>query len=167
MSDAKSGVGIGIVIAVTHGEGIAGSYLYPSKDSPQFLHGQNGLLLVVLCSMLWCSVGPTFLRRNRTLECCGTVMRILTFDTRFENEDSVSRFFHRKCVSMAKSLIVRLADWYTNGDSTQVFNRIITMDMLLDLVHCGPWAMNTVKIVLLSTSTPGESFFLRLERCSI
>jgi hypothetical protein len=35
-SDTKSGVEIGIVIAVTHGVGIAGSYLYPSKDSPQF-----------------------------------------------------------------------------------------------------------------------------------
>lgn len=38
-ADTKSGVGIGIVIAVTHAVGVAASNIYPTKQSPQYLTG--------------------------------------------------------------------------------------------------------------------------------
>jgi NO-binding membrane sensor protein with MHYT domain len=38
-ADTKSGVGIGIVIAVTHAVGVAASNIYPSNEAPQFLSG--------------------------------------------------------------------------------------------------------------------------------
>ncbi|KAH8591756.1 major facilitator superfamily domain-containing protein [Bisporella sp. PMI_857] len=37
--DTKAGVGIGVVIAVTHAVGIAASNIYPSKDAPYYLMG--------------------------------------------------------------------------------------------------------------------------------
>ena len=50
-ADTKSGVGIGIVIAVTHAVGVAASNIYPSKDSPQFLSGNliTGSLGLAAC----------------------------------------------------------------------------------------------------------------------
>jgi len=50
-ADTKSGVGIGIVIAVTHAVGVAASNIYPSKDSPQFLMGNlvTGSLGLAAC----------------------------------------------------------------------------------------------------------------------
>lgn len=38
-ADTKAGVGIGVVIAVTHAVGVAASNIYPTKDSPQYLSG--------------------------------------------------------------------------------------------------------------------------------
>lgn len=66
-SDTKSGLGIEIVIAVTHGVGIAGAYLYPSKDSPRFLMG-----CMVSCSPCFVAcfsallMAYLLLRENRT-----------------------------------------------------------------------------------------------------
>lgn len=40
-ADTKTGVGIGIVIAVTHAVGVAASNIYPNKDSPQYLIGNS------------------------------------------------------------------------------------------------------------------------------
>jgi hypothetical protein len=66
-SDTKSGMGIGIVIAVTHGVGIAGSYLYPNKDSPHFFMGS-----MVSCSLCFVAcfgallMAYLLLRENRT-----------------------------------------------------------------------------------------------------
>jgi hypothetical protein len=37
--DTKAGVGIGIVIAVTHAVGVAASTIYPLSDAPYFLMG--------------------------------------------------------------------------------------------------------------------------------
>lgn len=96
-SDTKSGVGIGIVIAATHGVGIAGSYLYPSKYSPQFFMG--GMVSCSLCFVA-CFCAPLMAYSGYTFATIGpeifgmedrrqarvlwhTVMRILTFDTRF------------------------------------------------------------------------------------
>lgn len=45
-SDTKSGVGIGIVIAVSHGVGIAAAYIYPKDQAPQYLIGS-----VVSCAL--------------------------------------------------------------------------------------------------------------------
>lgn len=38
-ADTKAGVGIGVVISVTHAVGIAASNIYPSEDAPQYLTG--------------------------------------------------------------------------------------------------------------------------------
>lgn len=38
-SDTKSGVGIGIVIAVTHAVGVAASHIYPDSDAPRYVMG--------------------------------------------------------------------------------------------------------------------------------
>lgn len=37
--DTKAGVGIGIVIAVTHAVGVAASNIYPKSDAPYYLMG--------------------------------------------------------------------------------------------------------------------------------
>lgn len=37
--DTKAGVGLGIVIAVTHAVGVAASNIYPKRDSPYYLMG--------------------------------------------------------------------------------------------------------------------------------
>lgn len=37
--DTKAGVGVGIVIAVTHAIGVAASTIYPKKDAPYYLTG--------------------------------------------------------------------------------------------------------------------------------
>ncbi|KAH7133977.1 major facilitator superfamily domain-containing protein [Dactylonectria macrodidyma] len=39
--DTKAGVGIGIVIAVTHAVGVAASNIYPTSDAPQYLMGNS------------------------------------------------------------------------------------------------------------------------------
>lgn len=44
--DTKSGVGIGIVIAVTHAVGVAASNIYPDSDAPYYLTGN-----AVSCSL--------------------------------------------------------------------------------------------------------------------
>src|ERR1700684_74082 len=38
-ADTKSGVGIGVVIAVTHAVGVAAANIFPSSQSPQYLMG--------------------------------------------------------------------------------------------------------------------------------
>lgn len=38
-ADTKSGVGIGIVIAVTHAVGVAASNIYPANEAPQYVSG--------------------------------------------------------------------------------------------------------------------------------
>lgn len=50
-ADTKSGVGIGVVIAVTHAVGVAASNIYPSKDAPQYLMGNlvTGSLGLAAC----------------------------------------------------------------------------------------------------------------------
>lgn len=37
--DTKSGVGLGIVIAVTHAVSLAASYIYPTSEAPKYLTG--------------------------------------------------------------------------------------------------------------------------------
>lgn len=64
--DTKAGVGIGIVIAVTHAVGVAASTIYPKKDAPQFLKGNavsSGLTFLTALSAL----GMSFLlsKENR------------------------------------------------------------------------------------------------------
>lgn len=38
-ADTKGGVGLGVVIAVTHAVGVAASYIFPSSQAPQYLPG--------------------------------------------------------------------------------------------------------------------------------
>lgn len=52
-ADTKAGVGLGVVIAVTHAVGVAASNIYPSKDAPQYLSGN----LVSGCLGLAAGVG--------------------------------------------------------------------------------------------------------------
>lgn len=61
-ADTKAGVGLGIVIAVTHAVGVAASNIYPSKDAPQYLSGNlisgclglaAGLGAILMSSLLW------------------------------------------------------------------------------------------------------------------
>jgi NO-binding membrane sensor protein with MHYT domain len=64
--DTKAGVGIGIVIAVTHAVGIAASNIYPTKDSPYYLTG-NAVSSALTLSTAVAALGMSFLlhRENR------------------------------------------------------------------------------------------------------
>ena len=50
-ADTKTGVGIGVVIAVTHAVGVAASNINPSNEAPQFVSGNvvTGSLGLAAC----------------------------------------------------------------------------------------------------------------------
>lgn len=63
-ADTKAGVGLGIVIAVTHAVGVAASNIYPTSDAPQYLSGN----LVSGCLGLAAGVGAIIMSSLLYLE---------------------------------------------------------------------------------------------------
>lgn len=69
-ADTKTGVGLGVVIAITHAVGTAASNIYPTSDSPQFLMGNMvsgslGLTAAVGAVMMSCLLYWENRRRDR------------------------------------------------------------------------------------------------------
>jgi hypothetical protein len=66
--DTKAGVGIGIVIAVTHAVGVAASNIYPKPDAPYYLMGNavsSALTFTTALSAIGMSVLLYFENRRR------------------------------------------------------------------------------------------------------
>lgn len=64
--DTKAGVGLGIVIAVTHAVGVAASNIYPKTDTPYYLMGNavSGSL-VFLTALSAVSMSVMLYKENR------------------------------------------------------------------------------------------------------
>ncbi|UPK96889.1 hypothetical protein LCI18_007824 [Fusarium solani-melongenae] len=64
--DTKAGVGLGIVIAVTHAVGVAASNIYPKSDAPYYLMGNAvSSALVFLTALSAVSMSVMLYRENR------------------------------------------------------------------------------------------------------
>lgn len=64
--DTKAGVGIGIVIAVTHAVGVAASNIYPKSDAPYYLMGNAvSSALTFTTALSACLMSFLLFRENR------------------------------------------------------------------------------------------------------